>query len=223
MSRGLRRREDRKRFIIRYADPGNFHEDTSPDAAQLRASFELNSTGIPPIYSRVSLEPWNFVWYSLLQLGIVTGNPGVFQGDPYPHLRKPAPAPRVRVSTGSGKGFQKPGGTQTRSRVSSQSQPINLASAVRVSIDTAVQSCEVISLVNAVTGVYEHACHLHAREMEARMVSKRHPLLTRAVEARTLACEEGGGRGCQNVVKIHLRLALACEGSGRCESATETP
>jgi hypothetical protein len=30
--------------------------------------------------------------------------------------------------------------------------------------------------------------------VEARMASKRHVLLTR--EARTLTCEEGGGRGC---------------------------
>jgi hypothetical protein len=81
------------------------------------------------------------------RLGIVTGNPRVFQGNPYPHPRKPAPAPRVRVSTGSGKGFRKTRGYPTCSRVSSQNQPINLASAVRVSIDTAVQSCEVINLV----------------------------------------------------------------------------
>jgi len=32
-------------------------------------------------------------------LGIVTGNPGVFQGDPYPYPRKPTPTPRVQVST----------------------------------------------------------------------------------------------------------------------------
>ena len=28
------------------------------------------------------------------ELGIVTGNPGVFQGYPYPYLRKPTPAPK---------------------------------------------------------------------------------------------------------------------------------
>jgi hypothetical protein len=69
---------------------------------------------------------------------------------------------------------------------------------------------------------------LHAREVEARMVSKCHPLLTREVEeVRTLASKEGGGRGCrelcQNVVKMHLRLALACEGSGRHGNATKAP
>jgi hypothetical protein len=69
---------------------------------------------------------------------------------------------------------------------------------------------------------------LHAREVEARMVSKRHLLLTREVEeAKTLACEDGGGRGCwelcQNVIKMHFRLALACEGSGRHRNATEMP
>jgi hypothetical protein len=61
---------------------------------------------------------------------------------------------------------------------------------------------------------------LHAREVEARMVSTRHLLLTRELEeARTLACEDGGGCGCrelcQNIVKMHFWLALACEGSGR--------
>ena len=69
---------------------------------------------------------------------------------------------------------------------------------------------------------------LHAREVEAWMVSTRHLLLTREVEeARTLTCEEGGRCGCrelcQNVIKIHFRLALACKGSGRHENATETP
>ena len=69
---------------------------------------------------------------------------------------------------------------------------------------------------------------LHAREVEVRMVSTCHLLLTREVEeARTLACEEGGGCGCrelcQNVIKMHFRLALACEGSGRHGNATEMP
>jgi len=69
---------------------------------------------------------------------------------------------------------------------------------------------------------------MHTREVEARKVSKRHLLLMREVEeARTLACEEGGGRGCwelcQNVVNMHFRLTLACEGSGRHGNATETP
>jgi len=82
-----------------------------------------------------------------MRVGIVMGNPRVFQGNLYPHPWKPAPAPRVQVSMGSGKGFQIPRGTQTRSQVSAQSQPINLASAVRVSIDTAMQSSKVINLV----------------------------------------------------------------------------
>ena len=32
-----------------------------------------------------------------LQLGNVTGNPGVFQGNLYPYLSKPAPTPQVQV------------------------------------------------------------------------------------------------------------------------------
>jgi len=69
---------------------------------------------------------------------------------------------------------------------------------------------------------------LHAREVEVRMVSTRHLLLTREVEeARTLTCKEGGGCGCwelcQNVVKMHFQLTLACEGSGRHGNATEMP
>ena len=54
---------------------------------------------------------------------------------------------------------------------------------------------------------------LHAREVEVRMVSKRHPLLTREVEdTRMLTCEEGGWRCwelCQNIIKMHFQLALA--------------
>jgi hypothetical protein len=41
-----------------------------------------------------------------------------------------------------------------------------------------------------------------------------------------LTCKEGGHRCwelCQNIVKMHLWLALACEGSGRYGNATETP
>ena len=73
-------------------------------------------------------------------VGIGTGNPGVFQGYPYPYRRKPVPAPR---GTGTGTGSAKTRGYATRMRVHSQSRLRNLAIAVQVSIDTAVQHCEV--------------------------------------------------------------------------------
>ena len=38
-------------------------------------------------------------------LGIVRGNPGVFQLNPYPTPVKPLPLSRVRVLEGLGKGF----------------------------------------------------------------------------------------------------------------------
>jgi len=43
-------------------------------------------------------------------LGIIRGNPGVFQLYPYPTLQKPLPLMRVRVLVGQGKGFSKPMG-----------------------------------------------------------------------------------------------------------------
>ena len=72
-----------------------------------------------------------------------------------------------------------------------------------------------------------HARHLACKGGGGEDGAKRHLPLTREVEeVRTLACEEGG-RGCrelcQNVIKMHLRLALACEGSGRHGNATKTP
>ena len=42
-----------------------------------------------------------------LELGIVTGYPGVFQGNPHPYPRKPAPAARGAVFGGYGCGFNK--------------------------------------------------------------------------------------------------------------------
>jgi len=39
------------------------------------------------------------------QIGIVRGNPGVFQLNPYPTPVKPLPLSRVRVLEGLGKGF----------------------------------------------------------------------------------------------------------------------
>jgi hypothetical protein len=75
----------------------------------------------------------------VLHLGIGTGNPGVFQGYPYSYRRKPVPVPK---GTGTGTGFAKTRGYATRVRVRLQNQPKNLATAVQVSIDTAVQHCE---------------------------------------------------------------------------------
>jgi len=40
-------------------------------------------------------------------IGIIRGNPGVFQLYPYPTLQKPLPLMRVRVLVGQGKGFSK--------------------------------------------------------------------------------------------------------------------
>ena len=61
----------------------------------------------------------------------------------------PYPCPGVRVSTGTGTGFAKTRGYATRERVCLQNRLRNLATAVQVSIDTAVQRCEVSSLVVA--------------------------------------------------------------------------
>jgi len=63
------------------------------------------------------------------------GNPGVFQGYPHPYHRKPIPVPK-------GTGFAKTQGYATHVWVHLQNQPKNLATAVEVSIDTAVQRCE---------------------------------------------------------------------------------
>jgi hypothetical protein len=78
-------------------------------------------------------------WGTMPQVGIGTGNPGVFQGYPHPYRRKPVPVPK---GTGTGTGFAKTRGYATRVRVHLQNQPKNLATAVQVSIDTAVQRCE---------------------------------------------------------------------------------
>ena len=43
----------------------------------------------------------------LIMLGIITGNPGVFQGYPYPYPRKPVPAFKGRGFGGLGSGFRK--------------------------------------------------------------------------------------------------------------------
>jgi hypothetical protein len=48
-----------------------------------------------------------------------------------------------------------PGQYPNPQRISSQDQPINLASTVQVSIDTAVQSCEVRKSVGMITRVHE--------------------------------------------------------------------
>jgi len=47
---------------------------------------------------------------SLSGIGIIRGNPGVFQLYPYPTLQKPLPLMKVRVLVGQGKGFSKPMG-----------------------------------------------------------------------------------------------------------------
>jgi hypothetical protein len=50
-------------------------------------------------------------------VGIIRGNPGVFQLYPYPTPRKPLPSIRVRVLGGWGKGFLKTQGFVQLSRV----------------------------------------------------------------------------------------------------------
>jgi len=87
----------------------------------------------------IDVQLLNLHGYLFDQLGIGTGNPGVFQGYPYPYRRKPVPVPK---GTGTGTGFAKTRGYATRVRVCLQNQPKNLATAVQVSIDTAVQHCE---------------------------------------------------------------------------------
>jgi hypothetical protein len=77
-----------------------------------------------------------------LSLGIGTGNPGVFQGYPYPYLKKPVPVPRG-TGTGTGTGSAKTRGYTTRAWLHSRNRMRNLAIAVQMSIDTAVQHCEV--------------------------------------------------------------------------------
>ena len=44
-------------------------------------------------------------WIMRRVIGIVTGNPRVFQGNPDPYPPEPAPVARVGVLAGSGKGF----------------------------------------------------------------------------------------------------------------------
>jgi hypothetical protein len=78
------------------------------------------------------------------RLGIGTGNPGVFQDYPHPYRRKPVPVPK---GTGMGAGSAKTPGYATRVRVRPQNQLKNLATAVQVSIDTALQHCEVSNMV----------------------------------------------------------------------------
>ena len=70
-------------------------------------------------------------------VGIGTGNPGVFQGYPYPYPRKPVPVPR---GTGfNGYRFRKnPGVCNLCAGMPPKSRLRNLATAVQVSIDTAV-------------------------------------------------------------------------------------
>ena len=105
-----------------------------------------------------------------------------------------------------GWGFQKPGSTQTHSQVSSPNQPINLASAVQVSIDTAIQSCEVKKGGGGKDGVEMSPV---ARD------GHREGKNTHLQERRTQVLG--------TVLKMHLWLALACKGDGRCGNTTETP
>jgi hypothetical protein len=51
-----------------------------------------------------AVDPYKFV-YDGLDLGIITGNPGVSQGNPYPYPQKPVPICRVRVTHAYGYGF----------------------------------------------------------------------------------------------------------------------
>ena len=62
-----------------------------------------------------------------------------------------------------------------------------------------MQSCKVISLVYAVTGVYKHARHLAYKGDGGEDGVKMLSTAQMEVEARMLACEEGGRHGCRNV------------------------
>ena len=63
----------------------------------------------PP--SLVILKPvWVVGRIHWVRVGIIRGNPGVFQLYPYPTLQKPLPLMRVRVLVGQGKDFSKPMG-----------------------------------------------------------------------------------------------------------------
>ena len=52
-------------------------------------------------------HPFLHIFLLLLQLGIIRGNPGVFQLYPYPYPSKPLPSIRVRVFVGWGRVFLK--------------------------------------------------------------------------------------------------------------------
>ena len=77
-------------------------------------------------------------------LEIGTGNPRVFQGYPHLYHRKPIPVPK---GTGTVTGFAKTPGYATHVWVHPQNQLKNLATALQVSIDTALQHCEVSNVV----------------------------------------------------------------------------
>ncbi len=100
----------------------------------------------------------------------------------------PYPLPRVGVSAGQGKGFTKPGGIPTRARVQHSNQPGNLAIALRMSNDTAVQYCEVGKVVPAFVGSFEPHCAVRAciRRRNATKSASGSLLYAREVEeART--------------------------------------
>jgi hypothetical protein len=52
------------------------------------------------------LQSDNLQLVTAIEVGIGMGNPGVFQGYPYPYLSKTVPTQRVGVSTGQGRGFE---------------------------------------------------------------------------------------------------------------------
>ena len=104
-------------------------------------------------------------------IGIGTGNPGVFQGYLHLYPRKPVPVPRGTGFDDTGTGSAKTRGYATRAQVRSQSRLRNLAIAVQVSIDTAMQHCEVrnrwwvihpfvgcLSLVGWLVGAHAGVC-----------------------------------------------------------------
>src|SRR6266498_4116701 len=56
----------------------------------------LEVSSCPSLKALMDLLPalW---WTKQMEIGISTGNPGVFKGYPHPYPSKPVPAPRVRV------------------------------------------------------------------------------------------------------------------------------
>jgi hypothetical protein len=72
-----------------------------PSASQSRVP---TIRGTPPPQFFCQLYP-NIEPHAFIQLGIVTGNPGVFQGYPDPYPLEPAPIARVGVLVGLGRGF----------------------------------------------------------------------------------------------------------------------